>query len=43
MKKIILFVIICTLFLFAVATPLYAFTAKSGESVNLTTDENDDI
>ena len=43
MKKIILFVIICTLFLFAVATPLYAFTTKSGESVNLTTDESDDI
>lgn len=43
MKKVILFIIICTLFLFAVATPLYAFTTKSGESVNLTADENDDI
>jgi hypothetical protein len=43
MKKIILFIIICTLFLFAVATPLYAFTTKSGESVNLTADESDDI
>jgi hypothetical protein len=43
MKKIILFVVICSLFLFAIATPLYAFTSKSGESVNLTTDESDDI
>jgi len=43
MKKIILFVVICILFLFAVATPLYAFTTKSGESVNLTADESDDI
>ncbi len=43
MKKIILFMVICTLLMFAVATPLYAFTTKSGESVNLTADESDDM
>jgi len=43
MKKIILFLIVCTLFLFTVVTPLHAFTVKNEESVNLTSDESDDI
>lgn len=43
MKKTILFLLTATIVFFAFTSPLFAFTVKSGETVNLTEKENDDV
>ena len=43
MKKIILFITVASLVFFTFVFPLFAFTAKSAETINLTENENDDV
>jgi len=43
MKKSLVFIIITAIVLFAFATPLFAFTTKSDETVNITENIEDDV
>jgi len=43
MKKVILFILVVSYIFFTFTSPIFAFTAKSGETVNLTENESDDV